>query len=186
MPSKPKILKQRTIADTRFFQVDEVELEFTNGAQRRYEKLVNRGVGAVMVIPVLNDDILLMIREYGGGIDRYHLSFPKGAVDLGESYESAANRELQEEIGYGAHSITPLREVFLSPGHMEHNITIFLATDLYPSAIPGDEPEPLEVIEWPLEKADDLYDNEEVVEGRALLGLHLAIRKLTKQKQRTT
>ena len=38
--------------------------------------------------------------EYSAAIDKYALTFPKGKIDEGESILDAANRELQEEIGF--------------------------------------------------------------------------------------
>lgn len=181
MPSKPRILKREAIANSRFFRVEQLAMEFSNGVTRDYQKLNSLGFGAVMVIPVLDDDTLLLIREYGAGIDGYHLSFPKGAVDAGETLEEAANRELKEETGYGAKRLIPLREVFLSPGYMEHSIYIFLALDLYPEALEGDEPEPIELVPHPLADADTLLEREDFIEGRAIAGLFLAQRWLAQQ-----
>lgn len=175
---KPQILQRQAIANSPFFSVEQVGLKFSNGEQRDYQKLKSLGHGAVMVIPVLNNDTLLMIREYGGGIDDYHLSFPKGAVDRGESLAEAANRELMEEVGYGAKRLIPLREVFLSPGYMEHSIHIFLGLDLYEAKLEGDEPEPIEVIHHPLVDADALLERNDFIEGRAIAGLFLAQRYL--------
>lgn len=180
MPSKPKILKREAIANSRYFKVEQLAMEFSNGEQRDYQKLCSGGHGAVMIIPLLDDDTLLLIREYGAGVDDYHLSFPKGAVDAGETFEQAANRELMEEAGYGARRLIPLRKVFLSPGYMEHHIHIFLALDLYPERLEGDEPEPIEVVPHPLARADELLDREDFIEGRAIAGLFLAQRWLAK------
>jgi len=181
MPSKPKILKREAIANSRYFKVEQLAMEFSNGEQRDYQKLRSGGFGAVMVIPLRDDDSLLLIREYGAGVDDYHLSFPKGAVDAGETFSEAANRELMEETGYGAKRLVPLREVFLSPGYMEHSIHIFLALDLYPESREGDEPEPIELVPHPLSDADALLDREDFIEGRAIAGLFLAQRWLAQQ-----
>jgi len=181
MPSKPKILKREAVANSRFFRVEQLAMEFSNGVKRDYQKLNSLGFGAVMVIPILDDDTLLLIREYGAGVDDYHLSFPKGAVDAGETLMEAANRELMEETGYGAKRLIPLREVFLSPGYMEHSINIFLALDLHPQSREGDEPEPIELVPHPLCDADALLDREDFIEGRAIAGLFLAQRWLAQQ-----
>jgi ADP-ribose diphosphatase len=51
---------------------------------------------------MLDDDTVLMIYEYSSGTHRYELALTKGKIDAGESPLEAANRELIEEIGYGA------------------------------------------------------------------------------------
>ena len=88
---------------------------------------------------------MVLIREYGAGVDEYQITLPKGAYEHGEDWRDAANRELKEEAGYGARKLTLLKRMTLSPGYMGHHITVALAEDLYEERLPGDEPEPLEV-----------------------------------------
>lgn len=174
MPTKPEILKRRSVIESRLFQVEELHLQFSNGQQRIYERLGRRGDGAVLVVPVLNDDTLLLIREYGAGIDDYHLSLPKGAVDPGESILEAANRELMEEVGFGARQLVHLKRLTLSPGYMEHDIHIVLARDLFPQRLEGDEPEPIEVVPCPMTQLSELVTREDVTEGRAIAAMYMA------------
>ena len=56
---------------------------------------------SVMVIAIDGEDLLL-VREYAVGTEQYELGFVKGGMDMGETPEQSANRELQEEIGFGA------------------------------------------------------------------------------------
>lgn len=175
MPPKPQILKRRTVARSRLFRADELHLRFSNGEERIYEKLCGSGgPGAVLMVPFLDDGRVLMIREYAGGLEDYHLALPKGAVDRGETLEQAANRELREEVGYAAERLQVLKKVKLSPAYMEHGINIVLARGLYPSALPGDEPEPIEVVPCALDNLLELVMREEVCEGRTIAALFLA------------
>lgn len=82
-PAKPKILKIETVACSRLFNVEAVELEFSNGVQRIYERMRPSNREAVMIVPVIGNDLLL-IREYAVGIEEYELGFPKGLIDPGE------------------------------------------------------------------------------------------------------
>lgn len=174
MPTKPEILKRRLVAESRLFRAEELQLRFSNGAERTYEKLCSRGRGAVLMIPMVDERTVLMVREYAGGLEDYHLSLPKGAMDKGETPEQAANRELKEEVGYGAGSIQPLKQIYLSPAYMEHRIHLLLMRDLYPETLEGDEPEPLEVVPCNIDKLLDLVMREEVCEGRTIAALFLA------------
>ena len=102
------------------------------------------------------------------------LTLVKGAVDDGESLEEAADRELKEEIGYGARrKIEFIKKLNLAPGHMGFTINLLLARDLYPERLPGDEPEPPEVVTWPLAELDALIAGDEFREARAIAGLFL-------------
>lgn len=174
MPAKPEILKRETVMRSRLFRADAVHLRFSNGEERTYEKLVSGGGnGAVLIVPLLNDDTLLLVKEYALGLEDYHLACPKGAVDHGETLLEAANRELKEEAGYGARKLTFLKKVHLSPSYMEHGINIVIAQDLYPERLAGDEPEPIEVVEVPLAGIADFCMRADVCEGRSIAALFL-------------
>ncbi len=174
MSKLPTIHQINAVASSRLFHVEAVHLEFSNGEQRVYERLASRGNGAVLIVPVLNDDTLLLIREYSVGTERYELAFPKGHVEHGEDIFTAANREIMEEVGYAARELHFLRSVTLSPSYMQHQTNLLLARDLYPQRLSGDEPEPLEVVPWKLSAVDALLAREDFTEGRSLLALYLA------------
>lgn len=174
MPTKPEILKRNTVAKSRLFRADELHLKFSNGEQRIYEKLCSGGPGAVLMVPMLDDSTVLMVREYAGGLEDYHLALPKGAIDRGETPEQAANRELKEEVGYGANNIHWLKCIHLSPAYMEHKINVLLMRDLYAEKLPGDEPEPIEVVPCNIDDLLALVMRDEVIEGRTIAALFMA------------
>ncbi|OOH90374.1 ADP compounds hydrolase NudE [Pasteurellaceae bacterium 15-036681] len=168
----PEILKIETIAKTKIFEVQAVDLRFSNGEERQYERLTPQKRSAVLVLPIYNDQ-LIMVREYAVGPERYELTFPKGIVDAGEQPIESANRELQEEIGFGAEQLEPLRTLYSGPSHMYGLMHVFVAQDLYPSQLEGDEPEPLEIVYYPLDKIDDLLVDPNFSEARNLSALFL-------------
>ncbi len=172
--SKPKILKQQSIAKTRVFNVEQLELEFSNGEQRTYERLVSGPNGAVMIVPILNNKTILLIREYSAGTHDYQLAFPKGLMEPGETPEQAANRELKEEVGFGARKFFALKSMSLAPGYFTHRMNLVLAEDLFPESLQGDEPEPLEIVHWPLEEIDAILEQEDFTEARSIAALFLA------------
>lgn len=169
----PEIKEVRTIARSRFFRIEEMDLRFSNGVERTYERLPGSGRAAVMVVAINDADELVLIREYAAGFHEMQLTLVKGAVDDGESLEEAANRELKEEIGFGARRIEFIKKLNLAPGHMGFTINLLLARDLYPERLPGDEPEPPEVVTWPLADLDALIAGDEFREARAIAGLFL-------------
>ena len=174
MPVKPEILKVTTAAQSRLFKVEEIELRFSNGAERTYERLANRGHGAVMIVPITANNEVLLIKEYAVGIEDYTLTLPKGLIDPGETAHLAADRELKEEAGFGSHKLTSLKSMTSAPNYMGHSITAVLAQDLYPCRLAGDEPEEMEVVSWPLEKLEKLLEDDTFTEGRAIAALFIA------------
>jgi ADP-ribose diphosphatase len=179
MSDKPRILKRQPIATTRIFRVEQLDLEFGNGERRCYERILGGARGAVLVVPLLDADTVLLIREYAAGSDRYELAFPKGRIEEGEEMLAAAGREIQEEIGYGARDLSLLRSVAVAPGYLQHRTHLILARDLYPSRLPGDEPEPIEVVPWKLDDLDALLARGDFSESRSILALFLALRRLS-------
>ena len=72
-----------------------MDLEFSNGVRRVYERMRPTAREAVMIVPIVDDHIIL-IREYAVGTESYELGFSKGLIDPGETAMEAANRELKE------------------------------------------------------------------------------------------
>ncbi|MDR5868509.1 ADP compounds hydrolase NudE [Halomonas koreensis] len=177
---KPHVLSRRSVARSRLFHVEEMELRFSNGAERTFERLggSGRGAGAVMIVAMPDPEHVLLIREYAAGVEDYALTLPKGLVDPGEDLVSAANRELMEECGFGAHRIEPLVELTLAPNYMRHRMQVMLATDLYPRRLPGDEPEPLIVETHAIEELSGLLAREDFHEARAIAALYIARDKM--------
>jgi ADP-ribose diphosphatase len=172
---KPPIVHDRRIADgSKFLQVELLDLEFSNGERRTYERLRGSGLGAVIMVPMRDDDTVLLVREYGAGIDRYELGLPKGRLDRDETVEQGADRELKEEIGFGARDLRIITTLSLSPSYMTSMTHVVLARDLYPERLQGDEPEELEVVPWKLSELHTLIARDDVSEGRSIAALFIA------------
>ncbi len=145
-----------------------LELTFGNGAERTFYRMAQQGPGAVMVVAMPDAKTVLLTREYAAGLHRYVLGLPRGRIDEGETALEAAQRELKEEVGYGAHRLTQLRPLALAPSYMSHQIELVLAEALYPERLEGDEPEPIEVIPVALAELPRLALDPDFAEGRAL------------------
>lgn len=167
------IIHRVTEHDAGPYRMERLDLEFSNGERRLYERLHGRGHGAVAVVPMLDAETVLLVREYAAGVHRYELGLVKGRMDAGETPEQAANRELMEEAGYGARDLRMLRTLTLAPTYMSHQIHVVVARDLYPQRLPGDEPEVLEVVPWKLADLGQLILREEFSEGRSIAALFL-------------
>lgn len=178
MPVKPEILKVTAAAKSRLFQVEQIELRFSNGVERTYERIANRGRGAVMIAAIDDDDNVLLIKEYAVGLEDYLLTLPKGLIDPGEDAIEAANRELKEEAGFGANELEVIKKMTSAPNYMGHRITSVLARGLFPCRLEGDEPEEMEVVRWPLSQIDELFAREDFSEARAIAALYMVRDKL--------
>ena len=169
----PIITNRRQVAKSGLFAIEQIDLTFSNGEQRQYERMMGTGRGAVMVIPMIDDETMLLVREYCAGTHSYILGFPKGLIDEGELAEQAANRELQEEIGYGTEQLQKVSELMMAPAFFNAKMTIYLATQLYRAKLEGDEPEPLEVVSWPIKDYKELLQQTDFTEARSIAALML-------------
>jgi ADP-ribose diphosphatase len=173
MRKVPDILATETIARTRLFRVERVNLRFANGTEVQYERLPGSQTGSVLVVPVLEGDTVLLVREYAAGTHRYELGFPKGVIESDEDLLAAANREIMEEVGYGARTLQRLNSMTIAPGYFGHTTHVVLAEDLYEHRLPGDEPEALEVVPWRLSEFAGLLARDDFTEARSVAALFL-------------
>lgn len=86
--------------------------------------------GAVLIIPFLGKDKLILLRQFRPVINSYIYELPAGTLDRKESLYSCAKREIIEETGYSARKLTRLGHVFPVPGYSTEKITIYKAENL--------------------------------------------------------
>ncbi len=127
----------------------------------------------VLVVPLTDDGQVLMAVERSPAFDREVLVLVGGEVEEGEPLQETANRELQEELGWRAE-----RMEFLGELHPFKYLTsrqfVFLARDLAPSRLEGDEVYPVGVRKVPLESFLDLCSGGELQDATAIAALCLA------------
>ncbi|MEM7294079.1 MAG: ADP compounds hydrolase NudE, partial [Pseudomonadota bacterium] len=70
-----------------------------------------------------------------------------------------------------------LKKLTIAPSHMGYTINVVFARDLFEHRLQGDEPEPPEVVPWPLDRLDELLEGDDFNEARAIAALVLC-RKL--------
>ena len=166
----------------KLFKVEKLDLEFSNGERRTYERLLSKGLGAVIVVAMRDEDTVLLVKEYAAGLHHYELGLVKGRLEEDEAVLQGADRELKEEIGYGARQLVELTSLSLAPGYMSHVTHVVLARDLYPEKLEGDEPEELEIVPWPLADLHSLIQRPDCTEGRSIAALYIARDYLLQEK----
>ena len=126
---------------------DDIQLPNGNPAERE----VIRHVGAVCVIPVTDDGMAVMERQYRYPVDEVILEIPAGKLDSkDEDHEEAARRELWEETGYTAKELIPLGKFYPACAYSDETIWMYLAKGLVKGERHLDEDEFLDVELIPL------------------------------------
>jgi ADP-ribose pyrophosphatase len=104
------------------------------GLQMPDGKVVGRDLfeysGAAVVLPVLDDGLMVLIRNYRFAVDEHLYELPAGILEAGEAPEVCARRELAEETGYRAEKIEKLGEFYTGPGTTDEKMHAYLATGL--------------------------------------------------------
>lgn len=170
---------RRTLHRGRFitFHIDTIE----DADGGRHTREVVEHPGAVCVIPILGDDVLL-VRQYRTPIGRILLELPAGTLDRMpdgsiEDPERAAPRELGEETGYRARRWRLLGRFWSAPGFTNELMHLYLASDLAPleDYRGPDQDERLQVQRMPWREAVAMAEAGEIDDAKTLVGLlHLA------------
>lgn len=172
------IVEAREVTTSAFLRVEELTLIAPTGAELR--RTVIRHPGAVAVVAV-EDDHFVLISQYRAPIDATILEIPAGKLDVpGEDLESAARRELEEEVGLRAHRMELLISMWTAPGFADERIWIYLATEVEAvEARPhGAEEEVAEVVRLPRSAVPAMLAANEIEDAKTIIGLQAALARL--------
>jgi len=137
-----------------------------------------RHPGAAAVVPFLSDDEVLLIRQYRYAAGGEIYEVPAGKLDPGESPETCARRELEEETGYRAARIEYLATIWTTPGFTDERIHLFAARDLAPAEQQLDHDEMIELVPMSLGEALDLVWRGALDDAKSALALLHAARRM--------
>lgn len=158
----------------RVFDVRRDELHHESG-QDTVREIVEHHGGAVIVALFPNRDLLL-IRQYRWPLESIIYELPAGKLNPGEDPAACAARELEEETGWRAGSLSPLTSIFTTPGFCTEELHLFLATDLEPGSQalePGEES--IRVERVPLSRAVELVRSGEIRDAKTIVGILMAM-----------
>ncbi len=142
-----------------------------------FDRDVVRHPGAVAVVPLDDDGVVTLVRQYRAPLDRFVLEVPAGKRDVdGEPPEVTARRELEEEVGLSARDLELLTTFHNSVGFCDEACLVYLATGLTPavSAHDGIEEQYLEVHRMTLVEALARVADGGITDAKTVIGLLLA------------
>ena len=120
--------KERVLLEGSRFNVHEMELAGRDG--RTYRREVIRHPGAVVLLPLIDDDTVVLIENRRPSVDQTLLELPAGTREADEPADATAARELIEETGYTAGSLVPLCEFYSAPGICDELMHLYVAKGL--------------------------------------------------------
>ena len=144
---------------------------------RETELDIVRHPGAAAVVPFLDEDHVLLIRQYRHAAGGTILEVPAGKLDPGETPESCAMRELEEEAGRQAGRLEKLGWIFTTPGFTDEVIHLFAAYELVPVPTRHEPDEVIELVPMPFAEALELVWRGELTDAKSALALLHAARR---------
>jgi len=133
-----------------------------------------RHPGASAIVPMLNKNTVLLIKQYRYAAGGFIWEIPAGTLNPGESPIECAKRELVEETGYSSGKLEKLTEIVPVPGYSDERIHIYLATGLEKSVQNLDKDEILNVHEINMDDALKMIAEGEIIDSKTISGLYLA------------
>lgn len=130
-----------------------------------------RHPGAAAVVPMKDDGTVVLIRQFRHAAGGFIYEIPAGKLDRGEDPLACAARELEEEVGYRAGTLTLLTSIFTAPGFADEVIHIYQATGLTKGRQQLDRDEVLEIVEMPLLDAVRNIETGTIRDAKSIVGL---------------
>ena len=96
--------------------------------------------------------------------------------DMLEDLVAAAKRELREETGFDAREIREIYRFFTSPGFSNELIVLYHAKDIFPSFLPGDDDEFINLMPTSKEECLRLIESGAIEDAKTLVALLMLLR----------
>jgi ADP-ribose pyrophosphatase len=174
----PGRISSRRIYTGRVVSLDVDTVRFPNGTTGELEMI--RHSGASAIVPILEtlgeEKRVLLIRQYRYAAEGFLYEVPAGRLEPGEAPETCAHRELKEETGYSATTLTRLTTIFTTPGFTDEKIHLFLAEGLTPGESALESDEILAVQPTTFSRARQMIEEGLIIDGKTIVALLLALK----------
>jgi ADP-ribose diphosphatase len=137
-----------------------------------------------LIVPLTTDQDVIFTIEPSPAMNQNVLILPGGEIEDGELHLDGANRELQEEIGYKAQRLDFLTSLQPWCKYLTVTSYVYLARDLTPSTLQGDEDYAIHTKRIPLNQFEQLIASGQLKDSRIISALYLAKRYLHWEAQR--
>lgn len=134
-----------------------------------------RHPGSAVIVPLFEDQTIGVIKQYRYVIDEYIYEIPAGTMDIGESPEQCARRELEEETGYAASQFISLGKTYLLPAYSDETSHIYLAKNMTKTVQHLDEDEIIVVHRYNIQDILEMIDTGIIMDALSILAILRAI-----------
>jgi ADP-ribose pyrophosphatase len=138
---------------------------------KRHKREVVVHPGAVVVLPFVDAENILLIRNRRYAVGENLIELPAGTLEKNEDPMNAAGRELVEETGYLAGRLKSLGDFFTSPGILSEKMYVFAAYDLTRAEAALEEGEEIELAPASLAEAIDMIRFGQIKDAKTIATL---------------
>ena len=172
-------ISSENIYDGTLLHVKKDKVELPNGDISYREWIKHPGASAV--IPVTDNNEIILVRQYRYPIQALTMEIPAGKLDVaGEDPLECAKRELEEETGYSAQEYQFLTKLATTVGFYDEFIYIYAARGLKAGQQHTDEDEFINVVTVPLAKAVEMVHSGEILDGKSVVAILMLQNMLAK------
>lgn len=169
MKHNEKTVATKNVYSGRIISLDLIDVELENG------KVVNREVithnGGVGVLPINHKDEVFLVEQFRKPYNCTTLEIPAGKLEKNEEALSCGIRELKEETGFFAQTMTFLTEMYPSPGYTNEIVYIYIAENLIEGESNTDENEFLNVHKYSLDEALNMINSGQIKDAKTITAL---------------
>ena len=166
-------LSTRSVYGNRWLSVREDSVALPDGRTTIYG-VVTCG-DCVGVLPFVDPDTVLLVRQYRYIARRATWEMPTGGVHAGESFEEAAQRELSEETGHRARRLTHVSTYHTSKSVVDETAHLFVGVDLVAAPVRPDPTEFITVAAFPFDTVLGMVLSGEILDSMTIIAvLHAA------------
>lgn len=168
-----KTIKRTELFNGRIIEVALDEVQLPDGKTAARELVFHHG--GVGIIPITAENKMIFVKQFRKPLEKVVLEIPAGKIDPGEGAqpEKTAARELEEETGYQAKTLTHLASMYLSPGFSNELLHIYSAENLVKieNPLPQDEDEVLELYELTFAEAKQALADGLICDAKTIFAL---------------
>ena len=173
MVYEEKTVGKESIYAGRIINVEKLSVELPGG--HRADREVVRHSAGVVCIPISDDWRICMVEQYRIPFDCTMLELPAGKMDIdGETPLDAAVRELKEETGYTADSMTEVVRAASSPGFCDEILHVFAARGLHKGEAEPDEDEFLDIKHFGIDELLRMIKDGKIRDAKSVIGIYYA------------
>lgn len=130
---------------------------------------------SVVIVPIDSEGYVVLVKQYRKAAGKFLLEAPAGGIEKGEDPAQAAEREIQEEIGFRSNDMRYMGGFWMAPGFCTEYMHSYIANRLEKSSLPADEDENIEVVFLHKDDINSAIKSGEIEDSKSIASIMMAL-----------